>query len=347
MKNRKIFYINLIYYTSLLLVAVVFVLGFLDVLNNDILTTILLQIVIITAIPLLLYSLLVSKNFKQTLKDFGFKKLSKKLVLISIGIALTLYLLNIFIANCFGSIIVLLGYDTTIPALSISNGEMIKEFILTACLPGLCEEIIHRGMVLNGYKKQGFTRYGLIISSLLFGLMHLNVMQFFYATILGFFMGISVIATESIWTSVIAHFTNNFLSVYFSLDKNLPLHDLYNFIINKIYNLNPIVFIIISTLLILALIKIFTCLIKLAMQTKSKEQAEQLYKELKLDDMSEEEAKVKIEDINKTLSLMKKGNVNTIIKDTEKCNFIDKIFYYSRVVLGSLATVFSFIVAIL
>lgn len=347
MKNRKIFYINLIYYISLLLVAGVFVLGFLDVLNNDIFITVLLQIVIITGIPLLLYSLLVSKNFKQTLKDFGFKKLSKKLVLISIGIALTLYFLNIFIANCFGSIIILLGYDTTIPVLNISNGDMIKEFILTACLPGLCEEIIHRGMVLNGYKKQGFTRYGLIISSILFGLMHLNIMQFFYATILGFFMGISVITTESIWTSVIAHFTNNFLSVYFSLDKNLPLHDLYNYIINKFYNLNPLIFIVITTLIILALIKVFTYLIKLAVQTKSKEQAEKLYKELKLDDMTEDEAQAKINEINQTLALMKKGNISNFIKDKQKCSFTDKIFYYASLILGILATIFSFVVGIL
>lgn len=347
MKNRKIFYINLIYYISLLLVASVFVLGFLGLLNNDIITTVVLQIVIITAIPLLMYSLLVSKSFKQTLKDFGFKKLSKKLTLISVAIAIVLYLLNIFIANTFGSIIILLGYDTTIPALQVSNGYMIKEFILTACLPGLCEEIIHRGMILNGYKKQGFTRYGLIVSSVLFGLMHLNIMQFFYATILGVFMGISVIVTESIWTSVIIHFTNNFLSVYFSLDKNLPLHNLYNYIINKLSSQSTIIFIIITTLVILALIKLFSYLIKLVMQTKSKEQAEKLYKELKLENMTEEDAKSKIEEINNTLTLMKKGNVNSFIKDVNKLTFSDKIFYYSSITLGAIATIFSFIVAII
>jgi len=347
MKNRKIFYINLIYYISLLLVAGVFVLGFLDLLNNSIITSIVLQLVIITAIPLLMYSLLVSKNLKQTFKDFGFKKLSTKLLLISIALAFVLYFLNMFVANAFGSIIVMLGYDTTIPTLQVSNAEMIKEFILTACLPGLCEEFLHRGMMLNGYKKQGFTRYGLIVSSILFGLMHLNIMQFFYATILGFFMGISVIATESIWTSVIIHFTNNFLNVYFSFNENLPFHDLYNYIINKISNLNPILFILITTLAILGLIKLFGYLINIVMQSKSKEQAEMLYKELKLDDMSEEQARAKIEEINTTLALMKKGKVGSFIKDDAKLAFSDKIFYYSSLVLGIIATIFSFIVAIL
>lgn len=347
MKNRKLFYINLIYYLSLLLVAVVFVLGFLGVLKNDYLTTFLLQIVIISGIPILLYSLLVSKNLKQTFSGFGFKKLSKKLFLISIGLAIILYILNIFIANCFGSIIILLGYDTSIPALQVSNAQMIKEFVLTACLPGLCEEILHRGMILNGYKKEGLTRYGLIISSILFGLMHLNVMQFFYAAILGFFMGVSVIATESIWTSVIIHFTNNFFSVYFSFDKNLPLHGMYKYIMAKLSNLSPITFIIITTLIVLALIKIFTYLINLAIKTKSTEQAEKLYKELKLDDMTEEEAKIKIDEINTTLALMNKGKVNNFIKDTQKISFADKIFYYSSITLGCLATVFSFVVGIL
>ena len=92
----------------MVLVAIVFVLGYMDIFKSQILVTILLQIIIVSGIPILLYSLLVSKNFKQTFKDFGFKKLSSKLVLYSFLVALVLYFLNIFVADCFQSIVYLL-----------------------------------------------------------------------------------------------------------------------------------------------------------------------------------------------------------------------------------------------
>ena len=87
----------------------------------------------------------------------------------------------------------------------------------SAVLPGLCEEVTHRGMLLNGLRNKVGLRRALIISSVMFGLMHLNVVQFFYATCLGFIMGVMVIATRSIWPAVIMHFTNNAIVQYLSV----------------------------------------------------------------------------------------------------------------------------------
>lgn len=345
MKNKKIFYINLIYYISLLLVAIVFVLGHLNILKSDFISTLILQLVIISGIPLILYSLLVSKSIKQTFNDFGFKKLSKKLLIISICLALVLYFLNIFIANAFNSVVVLLGYDTTIPALTVSNGTMLKEFFLTACLPGLCEEVIHRGMMLNGCKKQGYTRYGLIFSSILFGLMHLNILQFFYACILGFLMGFAVLTTESIWTGVIIHFTNNFLSVYFSLDKNLPFHNLYDYIIDGIYKFSIPFFIFFVTILVFVLLKAYKDLITASRKTVSQEKIKKICKELQIETLSEEEAQLKIDMLNQTLTNLNKTKFE--VTDTGNLSFLDKVFLYSSLILGSLGTIFTFICGIL
>ena len=346
MKNKELFYMNLIYYISMVLVAIVFVLGYLNVFNSDFVVTLLLQLVVISAIPILLYSLLVSKNFKQTFKDFGFKKLSGKLVGLSILIAITLYFLNIFVADCFQSIVILLGYETSIPVLAISNKEILQEFVLTACLPGLCEEILHRGMMLNACKKHGYTRYGLIFSSILFGLMHLNIMQFFYATILGFCMGLAVLATESIWTGVICHFTNNFLSVYFSFNKGWPFQNLYNYFIDLIYDMNYVTFIIMASLLILALVSLFAYLLRLIAKVKATEKAKALANELNLNEMTDEEAKAKVEEINILLQNIKPMDFKTIY-NKNKSNFVDNIFLISSICLGVLATIFSFITGIL
>ena len=346
MKSKKLFLINLIYYIAMLLVAVIFVLGSAGRLKGDVLPSILIQLVVVSGIPILLYSLAVSKNFKQTFQDFGFKKLSTKLFWLSVAIGLTLYFLNIFVADSFATIIVLFGYETNIPALNISYSNMLKDFVLTACLPGLCEEILHRGMFLNGCKKHGYTRYGLIFSSILFGLLHLNILQFFYATILGFLIGISVLATESIWTGVICHFINNFLSVYFSYDTGLPIQRLYDYIFSLILNLSPYLVIAFSAGAMFGLIYLYKYLIKIAKKQKLKESVEQLTKELKLEELSDLEVESKINEVNELLANINKRE-DTSIKNKKKYNFVDTLFLYSSLVLGVLATIFSFITGIL
>lgn len=327
------------------MVGIVFVLGYLGVLKSDWLSSFLIQIVIISAIPLVMYSLLVSKNVKKTFSDFGFKKLSTKLLLISLAIAVVLYFLNIFIANSFHSLLSLFGYELAIPTLTISNKDILTDFFLSACLPGLCEELLHRGMMLNGCKKQGYTRYGLIFSSILFGLMHLNISQFFYATALGFMMGIAVLSTESIWTGVICHFTNNFLSIYFSFNKHLPLQDAYDFIQNKFYNLNSISVVIILTIGVFGLFYLYKYLIKLAKNEKIKQRSEEIAHKLSLEGKTDEEAKDYIESINE--NLIKLNNLSNQVKDKTKPKFTEKVFLYPSLFMGFVITILTFIMGLI
>ena len=84
MKSKKIFAINLIYYLCMLSVAIIFVLGYFDIVNNSYLSTFLIQGVVMFAMPIILYSVFVTKNCKQTFKDFGFKKISIKVLIYSI-----------------------------------------------------------------------------------------------------------------------------------------------------------------------------------------------------------------------------------------------------------------------
>ena len=329
----------------MLLVAVIFVLGTAGFLQSDFLATFLIQIVVVAGVPIIIYSLFVTKSIKQTFFNFGFKKLSTKLVLLSFAVGIVLYLLNIFVADSFATFIVLLGYETTIPTLSVSYSGMLVDFLLTACLPGLCEEILHRGLVLNGCKKEGYTRYGLIISSILFGLLHLNILQFFYATILGFCIGLSVLATESIWTGIICHFTNNFLSVYFSYDTGLPIQRFYYFIFSKIINLPPIILIGFFAGAMLGLIYLFKYLLKVIKKQKLKEAINKLTIELNLDNLDSIEAENKVNEVNELLKNL--NNPQNNIKDKKRLGFVDNLFLICSVILGSVATIFTFITGIL
>ena len=82
---------------------------------------------------------------------------------------------------------------------------LIVNVIFTAILPGLCEEVAHRGLVLQGLSPLGWKK-AVIISGLLFGLMHMNIEQFFYATIIGLFVGWLSVGCGSIFPAIIVPF---------------------------------------------------------------------------------------------------------------------------------------------
>lgn len=325
----------------MLSIAIIFALGSAGILKSEILTNFLIQIVVVSGIPIILYSLFVSKSLKKTFSDFGFKKLSWKLFWYSCLIALILYIINLFVATFFSSVTYIFGYEPSLPTLSVSYSTLLKDFFYTACLPGLCEEVIHRGLLLNGSKKCGYTRYGLIISSLLFGLLHLNIEQFFYASILGCLMGISVLATESIWTSVICHFTNNFFSVFFSHDLNTFLHKICEKVLSIVEKLSIFEFVIISTIAVLALLWLFNKIIAKIKAIKLQEKTEKLSKELNFENLSEEEAKNKVEQINTMLEALDKER--DILKEKNKPGYIERIFIISAICLGTIGTIFTFL----
>jgi membrane protease YdiL (CAAX protease family) len=75
------------------------------------------------------------------------------------------------------------------------------------------EEIVFRGVMLHSYQRTGRIIGSITLSSLLFGMMHLNFNQFFYGFFLGIMLSLLVEATGSVLTSFIAHATFNSLEV--------------------------------------------------------------------------------------------------------------------------------------
>ena len=346
MKNKNYFKINLIYFTAILSIAVLFVLSYFGVVVNEWLSSFLIQIVVMAAIPMLMYSLLISKSFKGTLKNLGFNKIGKKTLLIVILLGFILYFLNSYIATFFSSILTMFGYEK-LPIQStttdtINTATILKEFLLTAILPGICEEILHRGVILNGAKKVYNTRYCLIISSILFGLAHLNINQFFYAAILGYFMGYINLITDRIYPSMIIHFMNNFLSVYFSygLALDLPFTKLVN-TIETFFASNIILFIMATTVGIMLILALYHYLTKILIKERAKNDLKKLVASLKLNQVPLIEAQVRINQANKILKDRSVLFYNN--KKKLKPNFVDNIFLISSFILGITITICSFI----
>lgn len=103
-------------------------------------------------------------------------------------------------------------------AVNSVSGEILQmPFPVMLFLMGMfgpfCEEFVFRGMIFRGYKESGSVFRAIILSSLLFGLMHMNFNQAAYAFAIGIMFALLVEATGSLWSSVIAHMTVNMQQV--------------------------------------------------------------------------------------------------------------------------------------
>jgi membrane protease YdiL (CAAX protease family) len=76
----------------------------------------------------------------------------------------------------------------------------------------LVEEFLFRGLVLTRWGRKLGVRRGLLLSALLFGLLHISL-QPLGAFVLGLFAGLLYLRTRSLWTAVAAHVTNNTIVV--------------------------------------------------------------------------------------------------------------------------------------
>ena len=90
-------------------------------------------------------------------------------------------------------------------------GSALVMFFFAAVLAPIFEEFIFRGAVLSALKPYG-SGVAIFTSALMFGVMHGNFSQFFYATALGIVFGYIAVVTDSIFTTTIMHALFNGIS---------------------------------------------------------------------------------------------------------------------------------------
>lgn len=87
------------------------------------------------------------------------------------------------------------------------GNESLSMFLYLALGAPIVEEIIFRGAILRGLEKYG-KRFAILISALLFGLFHGNIIQSPYAFVVGLVLG--YVAMEySIYWAMVLHMINN------------------------------------------------------------------------------------------------------------------------------------------
>ncbi len=270
--KNKLLRVTLICY---LLIVVVFAtirmlsaFGILSFLNNfvgDLVLNIIIQVGLLFLVSIFLFSGLIKSKPKNVFKYYGFKKISFKQVIVTILIGIVVYILNVLITTFFNAFLSALGYQFSSGGGSMTSYPfwlLIVNIIITAVLPGICEEVAHRGLLLKGLLPLG-AKKAIIYSALLFGLLHLNIEQFFYATMIGLLVGYVSLRCESIIPAMIIHFMNNAISVFmgFSSFHGLGLEK--GFFILQSWLLNsPILGLAFMILLIITLFYLLIYLLK-------------------------------------------------------------------------------------
>lgn len=141
------------------------------------------------------------------------KKPNKKIWLPALILIILHPIINGGVSTVWSNFICWTGYTPVISDPTVYAGieYLSLGILLTAVLPAIFEEITHRGLVLQSCG--GNTHKRVLLSALLFALMHQNIMQTGYTFVGGLLMGYITVFSGSIFPAVLMHAFNNLLVV--------------------------------------------------------------------------------------------------------------------------------------
>lgn len=116
-------------------------------------------------------------------------------------------------------------------------------FAEIAILPAIFEELLFRKVMLNGAKKHG-TVFAILFTSVMFGMIHMNIPQAINAMLMGIVFAYITIKSGTILPGVILHGINNGLAALLVMNEN-------NILVNNIINYVYIGFVVIGAIILI------------------------------------------------------------------------------------------------
>ncbi|MDU2673686.1 CPBP family intramembrane glutamic endopeptidase [Clostridium hominis] len=161
---------------------------------------------------ILIVIVVINKSFKTNGEILYREEISKKKYLAGIGLMIGYIFITYGVFDIF---------LYSMPTLNDGLYEYLEEYLLntsyififisTCIIAPIFEEILYRGVLLNGLLKKYNYKKAIIYSALIFGIAHMNLPQGVNAFFLGVIIGLAYYYTRSIYLCMAMHFINNFL----------------------------------------------------------------------------------------------------------------------------------------
>ncbi len=107
-----------------------------------------------------------------------------------------------------------------------SLGHPVAVFAAIVIVAPIFEEVLFRGVFFRLFERSGVRLFWtVILTSVLFGAFHLNLVQGVYAGVLGLLIALALVYTNSLWIPIIIHFANNLHAYINGFDPILNFYE--------------------------------------------------------------------------------------------------------------------------
>lgn len=92
-------------------------------------------------------------------------------------------------------------------------GGIWSEILASCVVVPVAEELLFRGIILKRSSAMAGKKMGIVCSALLFGIIHMNLVQFLYAALLGGLLAYIVVKTKRVSLAVLGHAFANLIAI--------------------------------------------------------------------------------------------------------------------------------------
>jgi uncharacterized protein len=161
--------------------------------------------------PVLVFLIVGRYNIKDTLKIKKTRPINYLIVVFLMMFGMPV--VGVLNAIVIGIIRLIFGKNLPMEQILIPDVPTLFIAILViGVAAAVCEETLFRGLISKGYSRFGVVP-SLVMTSILFGILHRDIQKAVSTILLGALIGFIVHRTKSIYTGMVAHFTNNTVAV--------------------------------------------------------------------------------------------------------------------------------------
>ena len=100
---------------------------------------------------------------------------------------------------------------------TVFKADNMIMILSSGILAPISEELVFRGCIFNIIKRTHKEMIAMIVSAIIFGIIHMNITQGIYAAMLGIILAYAYIVTKTILIPIIMHMSANLISVFITI----------------------------------------------------------------------------------------------------------------------------------